>query len=356
MNNRIAQIQYRPGLHYFSIFTAISTLFLICLGGQVTSKEAGMAVPDWPTTFGESMFLYPLSKMVGGVFWEHSHRLVASAVGLFTLILAYWVMIKERRKSLKIMVCIAVVSVIIQGLLGGLRVVLVLPEIGIFHAALAQSFFCLVTCIAVMTSRYWINKSQRQDIQPLPFNISKFTLGLTLVIFLQLMIGAVLRHEHAGLSIPDFPLHYGKVIPPLDPGYLETLNDFRNEILHMPPTSTAQIFLHFIHRLVAYSIIALFIGSYIWLATRHASSFRPFRKPITIWGGLIFFQAALGIATVLTLKAAEVATLHVANGATILAFGVVINLIIWQHHKLSESIRAQGPDIKRSKKMVESVV
>ena len=340
------KIKYRAGLHRFAVFTTISTLLLICLGGHVTSKEAGMAVPDWPTTFGESMFLFPFSKMVGGIFWEHSHRLVASGVGLLTLILTYWIMIKETRRSVKIMACIALVGVIIQGLLGGLRVVLVLPEIGIFHAALAQGFFCLITSIALMTSSTWIKHSQMSSNRPPAFNLLKITLPLTTLVFIQLLLGAVMRHEHAGLSIPDFPLHYGQVIPPLDSSKIDDLNQFRNEILHMPPTSTVQIFLHFLHRLTAYGLTFLFVGSFFWLKMKHPDSFSPFQKHFAAWVVLVLGQVGLGIATVLTLKAAEVATLHVANGATILAFGVVINLIIWQHRQLS----SQGEPISREVK------
>ena len=111
-------------LRRFALLTAVATLFLVGLGGVVTSKEVGMAVPDWPNTFGENMFFFPFSKWVGGVFYEHSHRLVASAVGLLTTILAVWVWLKESRPWLRWLGVTAFFAVVLQGVLGGLRVVL----------------------------------------------------------------------------------------------------------------------------------------------------------------------------------------------------------------------------------------
>src|SRR5688572_10938498 len=114
--------QYHPWLHRFAVLTAGATLLLICVGGVVTSKGVGLAVPDWPTTFGYNMFFFPWSKWVGGVFYEHSHRLVASGVGLLTTILAVWLWIKEERKWVRWLGVIAFVAVVGQGVLGGLRV------------------------------------------------------------------------------------------------------------------------------------------------------------------------------------------------------------------------------------------
>src|SRR5204863_2898098 len=146
---------YRKWLHRFAIFTAIATLFLICSGGMVTSKGAGLAVPDWPTTFGYNMFLFPVSRWVGGIFFEHVHRLVASTVGILTIILTVWLWYGESRRWLRNLGLAALALVILQGVLGGLRVTLLKDEIGVFHACLAQMFFVLLVVISLATPRLW---------------------------------------------------------------------------------------------------------------------------------------------------------------------------------------------------------
>src|SRR6185503_13071025 len=144
-----------PWLHRFAVFTAMVTLFLICVGGIVTSKGVGMAVPDWPNTYGYNMFLFPISKWVGGVFYEHSHRLVASGVGMLTIALAVWTWLTKQRPWLRQMTFWAVILVSVQGILGGLRVVKMKDEIGIFHAGLAQLFLCYMVTVAVFLSGWW---------------------------------------------------------------------------------------------------------------------------------------------------------------------------------------------------------
>src|SRR5438128_2754927 len=142
-------------LNRFTWFTAVATLFLICSGGMVTSKGAGLAVPDWPTTFGYNMFLFPISKWIGGIFFEHTHRLIASIVGLLTITLAIWIWCSENRPPVRNLGLIAVAGVIVQGILGGLRVALLKDAIGIFHACLAQAFLGLIVLIALATTNLW---------------------------------------------------------------------------------------------------------------------------------------------------------------------------------------------------------
>src|SRR3977135_1562120 len=127
-------------LNRFVWFTALATLFLICSGGMVTSKGVGLAVPDWPTTFGYNMFFFPFSKWIGGIFFEHMHRLIVSTVGLLTIILAVWVWMVAPRRWVRVLGVAAVAAVILQGVLGGLRVTMLKDEIGIFHACLAQAY------------------------------------------------------------------------------------------------------------------------------------------------------------------------------------------------------------------------
>src|SRR5262245_13491626 len=141
---------YQPWLHGYACLLVGATLLLICAGGQVKSHEAGLSVPDWPTTFGQNMFTYPPSKWTGGVLWEHSHRLIAASVGFLTIGLTVWLWIAERRRWVCWLGTAALAAVILQGVLGGLTVIYKLPApISVAHGLLAQSFFCIVVGIAV---------------------------------------------------------------------------------------------------------------------------------------------------------------------------------------------------------------
>ena len=142
-------------LHWYAVASAASVLLLICSGGLVTSHEAGMAVPDWPNSFGYNMFLFPVSRWVGGVFFEHTHRLIASGVGLVTIALCVALFVIEDRRWVKTLGIIAVAAVVVQGVLGGLRVAENNPLLGLFHGCLAQSFFALMATIGLVTSRFW---------------------------------------------------------------------------------------------------------------------------------------------------------------------------------------------------------
>src|SRR2546423_11496237 len=137
-------------LHGFAWFTSVATLLLICSGGMVTSKGVGLAVPDWPTTFGYNMFLFPVSKWVGGIFFEHTHRLIASTVGLLTIILSVWIRRVDPRRWMRNLGFAALGAVILQGVLGGLRVTMLKDEIGIFHALLAQAFLGMLVVITLV--------------------------------------------------------------------------------------------------------------------------------------------------------------------------------------------------------------
>ena len=140
-------------LHLFAALVAAATGILIFAGGLVTSTESGLSVPDWPNTYGYFMFFFPLDKMVGGIRFEHTHRLIASTVGLLILVLAAWLWRAEPRLWVRRLGYIALVAVIIQGILGGITVLWYLPDpISIAHASLAQIVFCLTMTIAVVTS------------------------------------------------------------------------------------------------------------------------------------------------------------------------------------------------------------
>jgi cytochrome c oxidase assembly protein subunit 15 len=178
------------GLNRFAIFVACATFFLIIAGALVTSNDAGLATPDWPLSNGQ---VFP--KMVGNLFWEHGHRMVATTVGILTIVLLFYILRKEKRSWVRKLGIFALLAVIAQGLLGGLTVKLMLPlAVSAAHATLAQLFFCTTVSLAVFTSRSWIEAR--------PLEEEKGTLPLRylctaalVTIFLQLIIGATLRHS-----------------------------------------------------------------------------------------------------------------------------------------------------------------
>src|SRR5687767_1030829 len=143
-------------LHLFALLVAASTALLIFAGGLVTSTGSGLSVPDWPTTYGWFMLTFPLDKMVGGIFYEHSHRLIASTVGFLILVLAIWLWRAEPRRWVRNLGFLALAAVVTQGMLGGITVLWYLPTpVSIAHASLAQIVFCLTVAIALFVSGGW---------------------------------------------------------------------------------------------------------------------------------------------------------------------------------------------------------
>lgn len=184
----------------FATVTVCATLLLLSLGGIVTGYEAGMAVPDWPNSYGYNMFLYPLSRMTGGIYYEHAHRLFGSLVGLTTLTLASYLFCAEKRGWLRALGVVALATVIVQGILGGKRVTLSAIQLAIFHGVLAQIFFSLLVAIRVFTATTWQTAPP-----PMPRATAgtERTLCLTLVAVLiaQLILGALQRHVAWGLHL-----------------------------------------------------------------------------------------------------------------------------------------------------------
>jgi len=178
------------GLNRFAIFVACATFFLIIAGALVTSNDAGLATPDWPLSNGQ---VFP--KMVGNLFWEHGHRMVATTVGMLTIVLLIYILRKEKRSWVRKLGIFALLAVIAQGLLGGLTVKLMLPlAVSSAHATLAQLFFCTTVSLAVFTSRSWIQATpigEEKGVLPLRYLCT----AALVTIFLQLIIGATLRHS-----------------------------------------------------------------------------------------------------------------------------------------------------------------
>lgn len=314
-----------PWLTRYAWFTAAATLVLICFGGLVTSKGAGLAVPDWPNSYGYGMFRFPASRWLftwDGVFYEHSHRLVASGVGMLTVILAVWLWFKESRRWLRLLGIAAVVLVILQGVLGGLRVTLLSNELGWVHGALAQTFFAVVVSIALFSSRFW------QTLPRLPVPLRRARIGLLLatgLIFLQLLLGAGMRHRHNGLAVPDFPLAYGSLWPSTSSTALARYNQLRLEGTAAGEIQAIDVHLHLAHRYLAGLILA--VVGWTALELRRRTHSGPLGRGGLWWLGLVLTQAALGAWTVLSGKAADVATAHVAVGSLSLVTGVALILI-----------------------------
>jgi len=333
---------YNPWLHRFILVTAAATFLLLGSGGMVTSHEAGMSVPDWPNTYGYNMFWFPVSKWVGGIFYEHTHRLLASGIGLLTTVLAVWLWLRDPRPWLRWLGLLAFVLVALQGVLGGLRVTLDMDKLGIVHGALAQLFFVLTCALALFTSRWWQNVAAVCDRRPAENvtvtyhrykNLRSLVLATTLLIFLQLILGATMRHQHAGLAIPDFPAAYGKIWPDTSAAAVARYNADRMEVVSGNPITASQIALQMVHRIVALAILILVVVC-AWRARRGGAgqdraqagpeNVDPICRRLSLfWLGLIMAQIILGAATIWSNKAADVATAHVLVGALSLVTGAL---------------------------------
>jgi cytochrome c oxidase assembly protein subunit 15 len=311
----------RP-LYWFAVLTAIATFLLLGAGGLVTSHEAGMSVPDWPNSYGYNMFAFPISKWTGGIFYEHTHRLWASVVGLMTTILAIWIWLKDSRKWMKWLGTIAFLLVVLQGILGGLRVTMKMDSLGIFHGVIAQTFFVLTCAIALFTSRFWIELSAKQKSFSVPHGLRTHVLFVTILIFLQLILGATMRHQHAGLAIPDFPAAYGKIWPDTGADAVAHYNAERIETTNVNPITAFQIILQMLHRIAAL-VIFTGVAAAAWLAWKRLGGKNSLTKFAIFWLALIILQIGLGIETILSNKAADIATAHVLVGALSLVTGVL---------------------------------
>src|SRR5688500_783047 len=184
-------------LRIYTAIVALSTAALIFAGGLVTSTGSGLSVPDWPNTYGWFMFTFPLEKMVGGIRYEHSHRLIASTVGFLILVLAIWLWRAEPRLWVRRLGFVALAAVITQGMLGGITVLWYLPDpISIAHASLAQIVFCLTVAIALATSPGWRRAYARGQAAPAPDDrtLQAVAVATTGIIYLQIVVGATMRH------------------------------------------------------------------------------------------------------------------------------------------------------------------
>ena len=296
-------------LQRYNRLLAAATLVLIAAGGLVTSTGSGLAVPDWPSTYGYFMFSFPLSGMVGGILYEHGHRLIASVVGMLTIGLAVWLAAAEPRRWVRRLGWTALGAVILQGLLGGITVLYFLPPpVSISHAGLAQLFFALVVSLAVFTSAGWLARYGRtyDDERRLVADgiLRKLVVALPAAVYVQILLGAAMRHTGAGLAIPDFPLAFGRLLPPL---------------------WTAGIAIHFAHRVGAV-IVTLVVLATAGHVLAHHGSRRELVRPAVLLIGVVLAQFTLGAWTVLSARDVTINTAHVATGALLLATAIVLAL------------------------------
>ena len=289
----------RIWLHRYAKLVAASTVLLIAAGGMVTSTGSGLSVPDWPNTYGWFMFSFPRDKWVGGILYEHGHRLIASTVGFLTVIQAIWTWRAEPRRWVRWLGVAALGAVILQGLLGGLTVLFFLPApISIGHAGLAQLFFCVTLSLALFTSPGWLAPSAVVD-DP---RLRRLAAGTTAMIYLQILLGATMRHTGAGLAIPDVPFAFGHLLPP-----------------HWSPG----IAIHFAHRVTALLVTAAIVAT----ATRAwKHDLAALRRPAALMIALVCVQLGLGTLVVLSRLQPVINTAHVVNGAMVLGTSLVLTL------------------------------
>lgn len=291
----------------------------------MTSTGSGLAVPDWPLSYG---MLFP--PMVGGVFYEHGHRMIAATVGFFTLVLSIWLAFSEKRTWVRVLGFAALGTVIAQGVLGGITVLLMLPDaVSVSHAVLSQTFFILTIILAYSLS---MERSKREESpSPLPLSLREgegrvrvaalFVLG---TVYMQLILGALMRHTESGLAIPDFPAMGGYAIPPFNDAMLQTINAWRFK-MNLDPVTMNQVLIHFAHRVGAILVIISFVILDLNVIKLKIANSR-IRKTIITLNLLVIAQIALGAFTIWARKAPLVASVHVVIGASILGLSTLLLL------------------------------
>ena len=306
-------------LRIYSKLLVCFTLFLIFIGALVTSHDAGLSVPDWPQTYGQNMFMFPYSKWIGGIFYEHGHRLFASIVGLLTVIQAALLFKFEKRKFVRILGYISIGTVISQGLLGGITVLLQLSDIvSSLHAFLAQTFLLILTTIAFTQSKEFNKRSESQS--ALIFNRSLWAVGS---IYIQLLLGAFMRHNAAGIAVPDFPTMGGYYLPMPTQAMLASVNQLRANI-GLPAATMGMLIMHLLHRVWAIIVVSDIIAVVVFIFKKSSSS--RVRKNGSLLLFLLVLQITLGIVTVLSVRDPIFASIHVVVGAVFLLSTYLVTL------------------------------
>jgi heme a synthase len=321
-------------LPLYSTILCFVILSLIFLGALVKSHDAGLSVPDWPNTYGYNMFTYPISLWVGGIFYEHSHRVLASLVGFLTVILAFYLYLKAPSERLKFAGIWAVILVVAQGVLGGITVIYGLPDaVSIAHGVLGQTFFLVNIAIAYFL---WFHFNRISFTSLLKPSNTTFYLGLlTLVlIYLQLMMGAWVRHSESGLAVLDFPTTGGQILPLFDGEMLTNINAERAKF-KLPAVTNFNVFVHFLHRLGGVLVFSSVLTLFLCIARQSKKLKGLFKISLTILS-LTVLQFLLGILTIFSIREPWLTSLHVLNGAILLGLSFIFFLKSWTGVGISE--------------------
>jgi heme a synthase len=309
-----------PWPHRLAVVLACATFPLLWVGGLVTTTKAGMAVPDWPTTYGYNMFLYPWQSWLAGpwdLFVEHGHRLLASSVGLLTIALVAVTWRSCERRWVRNLTVAALVLVIFQGVLGGMRVLLDERTLAMLHGCTGPLFFALTVALAAVTSQTWKNgRLESSAASPASSIVRWLAVATSVLVYLQLVFGAVLRH-----------------VP----------------VESEPAAFLLAVRLH----LFLAGVLTLHIVLLAWLVVRHERRVRPLLRLALGLVAIVGLQLALGAATwivkfavpawaeglvsnsALTLRADDwfqtnIITAHVAVGSLLLAASVATALVAWR--------------------------
>jgi cytochrome c oxidase assembly protein subunit 15 len=306
-----------------------------------------MAVPDWPSTFGHNMFIYPWSKMTAStmVFLEHSHRLVASGVGLITLAVATLVWLVQPSALPRRLALAASLLVILQGVLGGQRVIQASWVLGLVHGCLAQLFLLTAGTLALVLSDFWRNPGKGDDHA---LSRSRMIWFFTGVVFLQTVLGAWMRHGGPGfLSVPDFPKIYGEWFPHFwDSVTLSHINEFRAEKLQWPATTPILILGQVLHRSLGILAAVGILGGAVW-SVRSSSTPSWWKRGVGIWVLLALTQVLLGVSVIWSGRLPELATLHVLAGAGLTLTGWLLGLASYRTVRQDSLNLAQSSFMRR---------
>ena len=306
-SNAVQKSEYKPFLFWFGLATLVWITLLLYAGGFTTSIRAGMAFLDWPLSNGS---INPDGWLENDdMMAEHSHRLLGMVMGLLSIGLCVAAFVTRAPRQIRKLGIILIVLVVTQGLLGGLRVKLdnlnldidhnlYAQSFAVAHGTLAQIFLCSLVAFTVLNSRSWVERKAGFASKPRPLTIG-VGLSACAVIVLQLLIGAVMRHSYAGLAIPTFPLTpYGTLIP---------------------PAFNFQVAIHFTHRVGALFVTIALISYFIAIWTDPISR-RALGKDAVVLAALLLIQIYLGALVIWTIRNPHVATMHMLNGAFLLAF------------------------------------
>lgn len=297
-------------IRYLALFTAILTWFLILVGGIVHGTGSSLACPDWPTCYGT---FFP--EMKGGIFFEHSHRIVATLTGFFTVLLCVLLLAKGQGALRKAGIA-AVALVIFQGILGGITVLYRLPTaVSTAHLATSMVFLCLMSGIAYVA----FSKATDKNPQPL-VRLKPWLLSTLVLVYLQILLGALVRHTGAGLACLEIPLCQGSLWPSGAPPILQV---------------------HMLHRVLG-AIVGLLVCVTSWRVYRVVKDFRVLRFLAVLAPCLVLAQVGLGLWSVHSALALFPVTSHLGVGACLLVVFFLMNLSVAQALRRAAGAEARG--------------